>query len=207
MIWNHSADRSTNVCVEVTHAKGTSRVTVDMTRDSGAWTALGEWTFTAGTAGSVKILTEGSAGKTVIADAVLFSPVTADTDDRDGNGLADTWEREHFLTLGGVDPMADPDGDGLTNADEYLSGSDPLDGTSVFSIRSFARERNASNNRTVTLSWPSVSGRRYTVWRAESLMDTFVPYRTEVAATPPVNVLQLPADDADSAFYRVQVNP
>ena len=207
MIWNHSPDRSTNVCVEVTHAKGTSRVTVDMTRDSGAWTALGEWPFTAGTAGSVKILTEGSVGKTVIADAVLFSPVTPDTDDRDGNGLPDTWEREHFLTLGGVDPTADPDGDGLTNADEFLAGSDPLDGTSVFSIRSFTWEKSASNNRIVTLSWPSVSGRHYTVWRAKSLKDAFVPYRTDVAATPPVNVLQLPADDADSAFYRIQVTP
>ncbi|MBP5322104.1 MAG: FAD-dependent oxidoreductase [Kiritimatiellae bacterium] len=206
MIWNHSSDRATEAAIEVTHAAGTSRVTVDMTRDSGAWTAIGEWRFTAGTAGSVKILTEGNAGKTVIADAVRFTPVTADSDDRDGNGLPDRWEREHFLMSGGVDPLADPDGDGLTNADECLAGSDPLDGKSVFSIRALSHAPQTAQGRVVTLSWPSVQGRRYTVLRAGSLGEDFVPYQTEVAATPPLNTLRLPPDDADSAFYRVRVN-
>jgi hypothetical protein len=44
--------------------------------------------------------------------------------DADKNGLADSWEMAHFGHLG-VDPNADPDGDGLSNMQEYLRYSDP----------------------------------------------------------------------------------
>jgi hypothetical protein len=46
--------------------------------------------------------------------------------DSDGNGLPDAWEQHYFGHLG-VDPNADPDGDGLTNLQEYLNGTDPND--------------------------------------------------------------------------------
>ncbi|MFA7233171.1 MAG: LamG-like jellyroll fold domain-containing protein [Terrimicrobiaceae bacterium] len=46
--------------------------------------------------------------------------------DIDGNGLPDRWEWEHFGQTG-IDPAADPDGDGLTNLQEYQQGSDPND--------------------------------------------------------------------------------
>ena len=44
--------------------------------------------------------------------------------DSTGNGLPDAWELYHFGELG-VDPNDDPDGDGLTNYEEYLAGTDP----------------------------------------------------------------------------------
>jgi hypothetical protein len=47
-----------------------------------------------------------------------------DPNDTDGNELLDTWEMTHFGHLG-VDPNADPDGDGLTNLQEYQNGTDP----------------------------------------------------------------------------------
>jgi hypothetical protein len=46
--------------------------------------------------------------------------------DSDGNGLPDAWELQHFGHLG-VDPNADPDGDGFTNLQEYQNGTDPND--------------------------------------------------------------------------------
>ncbi len=51
-------------------------------------------------------------------------------DDADGDGLADAWELQHFLTLS---PVAgeDSDGDGFHNADEQAGGSDPADPASV----------------------------------------------------------------------------
>lgn len=44
--------------------------------------------------------------------------------DTDGNGIDDRWELAHFGRIG-IDPTADPDGDGLTNLAEYLAGTDP----------------------------------------------------------------------------------
>ena len=44
--------------------------------------------------------------------------------DTDGNGLPDTWELHYFGHLG-VLPGADADGDGFTNAEEWLRGTHP----------------------------------------------------------------------------------
>lgn len=44
--------------------------------------------------------------------------------DTNHNGLPDDWEQKHFARLG-VDPSADPDGDGYTNFEEFLNGTDP----------------------------------------------------------------------------------
>ena len=41
--------------------------------------------------------------------------------DEDGDGLADTWEDQNGVD----DPTGDPDGDGLTNQDEFDLGTDP----------------------------------------------------------------------------------
>ena len=53
-----------------------------------------------------------------------FTVRVPDGDDNDQNGLADAWEIAHFGSAG-QDPAADPDGDGLTNAQEMEEGTDP----------------------------------------------------------------------------------
>ena len=45
--------------------------------------------------------------------------------DSDGDGMDDGWEEYHFG--GNADPEADPDGDGLSNLEEYEKGSDPTE--------------------------------------------------------------------------------
>ncbi|MEI6786217.1 MAG: hypothetical protein WCQ21_35495, partial [Verrucomicrobiota bacterium] len=47
-------------------------------------------------------------------------------EDGDGNGLGDSWEVQYFGHTG-VDPYDDPDGDWLTNYQEWLGNSNPLD--------------------------------------------------------------------------------
>ena len=56
------------------------------------------------------------------------NPLVADNPngDSDHNGLPDAWENQYFGHIG-VDPQADPDGDGLTNLQEYQQGTDPTD--------------------------------------------------------------------------------
>ncbi len=46
--------------------------------------------------------------------------------DSDERGLPDRWQMHYFGHLG-VDPGADPDGDGMTNLEEYRKGTDPTD--------------------------------------------------------------------------------
>lgn len=51
-------------------------------------------------------------------------------DDRDGDGLRDSWKQRHGLdpdgSTGPEGPWGDPDGDGLLNWQEQLGGTDPL---------------------------------------------------------------------------------
>jgi len=49
----------------------------------------------------------------------------ADSDD-DNDGMPDTWETENGLNpLDATDASLDPDGDGLTNLEEYEGDTDP----------------------------------------------------------------------------------
>jgi len=46
--------------------------------------------------------------------------------DNDLDGMSDAWEREHGLDPDRDDSGEDPDGDGMTNLDEFLAGTDPV---------------------------------------------------------------------------------
>ena len=45
--------------------------------------------------------------------------------DREHDGMGDAWEESHGLDPSRDDSAEDPDGDGLSNLEEYLQGSDP----------------------------------------------------------------------------------
>lgn len=62
---------------------------------------------------------ERQAVETYLKSKYFFDP-----DDTDADGLLDSWEMEHFGSLG-QGPEDDPDGDGLTNLEEFNAGTNP----------------------------------------------------------------------------------
>jgi hypothetical protein len=76
------------------------------------------------------------------------------------------WQSLHFGNSG--DPRAgadlDPDGDGTSNMNEVLAGTDPLDAGSAMRVLSLERE-----SASATIRWSSVPGKVYQVEWCESL--------------------------------------
>lgn len=70
----------------------------------------------------------------VTADAIRVDLEHSDVNpnDYDGNGLPNWWERLWFMRETGTDPLADPDGDGSNNLEEFQRGTNPLDPSSLY---------------------------------------------------------------------------
>jgi hypothetical protein len=114
--------------------------------------------------------------------------------------LPDAWQLQYFGNTG-VDPLDDPDGDGVNNLDEYRAGTHPLDPDSLFEVK--VAEDVTGGPR---LEWPSASGRRYVIQRSQDIDAGFEVLVSDIEATPPLNVYQDGTATAGTYFYRVRVD-
>ena len=126
-------------------------------------------------AGSYQVVLLNSDGWATSQVATLTIP-NADTD---GDGMPDDWERAHGLTVGVNDAGLDPDGDGLTNLQEYIAGTDPQDRSSYLRIETLIPP--TAEPMVVTLKFWAVAGRSYTVLSSTNLTNTLWTTVTNLA--------------------------
>lgn len=100
-----------------------------------------------------------------------------------------------------VNPQADFDGDGLTNWDEYVAGTDPLNENSDVVVVTV----NPVSGGAVSLSWPSVPGRLYRIERSNSTGGDYVTLAEDITASAPLNTWLDTTADSLISFYRVFV--
>lgn len=123
--------------------------------------------------------------------------------DSDGNGVADAWEQQYFGRIG-VDPNADPDGDGLNNLREYRAGTNPNNGQSRFEVVEINPVLGGFQ-----LLWSSEPLRTYRVRRSTTLLNSTANYQvigSGLLATPPFNqFVDTTAAGGSQSFYLIQV--
>ncbi len=120
--------------------------------------------------------------------------------DSDGDGLPDWWEQQFGTFVFIPDANADPDGDGMTNLQEYLAGTHPHDATSVLKFL-----QTAANAGVVTLQFLAVSNHTYTVLHRPLLETGSWLKLADVVAQPTnrlVNVTNVTSGSA-TRFYRL----
>jgi hypothetical protein len=109
----------------------------------------------------------GADGTVYVADTsnhVIRKIVQLDWDD---DGIADAREGGTNPCIVGVDDRrVDSDGDGLSNAAEYLAGTDGLDATSSLRL-----EFKLTGTGDAAFGWPTVAGRVYQAQRSSDLLN------------------------------------
>lgn len=132
--------------------------------------------------------------------------------DTDNNKIQDEWELNYFGT-NGVDPEADPDGDGVKNKHEYLFGLDP---TNPKSKNGLSKKLNRSNSKfAYTRPAKKLDGVVYKVWVSTNLVTwteqtVYTQVVTSLNSQSEQVEVQLPAaltNAEKKLFVRVSAEP
>jgi hypothetical protein len=153
----------------------------------------------------------GCTGTAVEVESIgLVAFVFPSPQDLDGNLLDDDWELMVYGGVGGV-PTADSDGDGYSDIQEALEGSDPLNASSVPGVPpadfSLPEIEVAITGSVVNLNWnwPSnyVNKFKFTVQSTTSLNTNFI---SRAIITGDTDATLFGETSATSRFYRIGIS-
>ena len=123
-----------------------------------------------------------------------------DTGFRGSGGTAPGWIGQ-FFPGGYPGDLADSDGDGFSNHDEFVAGSDPTNSASYLRFTQQAALPSAG----FRVEWsPSISNRWYTLGWTNRLGGAFQPLETEIEF-PQNSYTDTLHHAEDAGFYRVDV--
>ena len=128
-------------------------------------------------------------------------PATALTDD--GDSLPNDWELIHFGNLtdtSGI-PEEDWDGDGWSDFNEWIAGTDPQDRTSLLDVWITANEESKWE-----LRWSIVADRSYRIWTSQTLEGDWALEADETTTLALEGSYPLKLE-GEARFYRVEVLP
>jgi len=119
--------------------------------------------------------------------------------DLNGNGMSDIWELIYSAT--NLDPNADTDGDGFSNLQEAIAGTNPFDSNSYPHITSFGA---TPTNFTVTL--PCAPGKVYQLYSIPSLPGTNWLMETGMVVRSGSTLTLTAPTGPNSKFFRIGIS-
>jgi hypothetical protein len=157
-------------------------------------------------------MTRTDEGTVTIAPVAVQLALPPDLDS-DSDGLPDEWEQRHGLradsATGDDGASGDPDGDGSTNMEEFLAGTDPRDPASVLRLK-----LSPLGDARFRIDWPMVPGRQYVLQYADGSLDgystlvqTNLPFRTLVDHGTYTQDAAAAAGSAPFRTYRLRLEP
>ena len=129
--------------------------------------------------------------------------------DMDNDGIADSWEYTYYGDLTTTDGQGDFDHDRQLDMDEYITGNDPTDDSSMFGIIDFTVDSQAEKGLLTFNSHRKDLNRSYRIFYTDDLtaphwQETQVEsIRLNASATHTTAQFSLPADMA-SAYFKVE---
>jgi hypothetical protein len=151
------------------------------------------------TTGRVDILWDDGIGTAYVDNVYFGLPLTEPADpDLDRDNMYDGWETLHFGSTDVSDGTTDYDGDGFTDAEEFLAGTQPTNNLSY--LMTFG-EKHVSDSTKAVILWPPANGSEYSLLISTNLVD-FTELQTGIyGSSYTVDVL-----NTESYYYRIRVD-
>ncbi len=151
-------------------------------------------------------LVNGNAPSNGLESEIILDRFEFIANDTDGDGMPDDWERAHGLSFTNAsDAAAEDDGDGFTNLQEYLAGTDPANPMSALKITGIG-----IIGADYRIAFESAADRRYALEATPSLQPASWNAVTQgVAGTG--GLIQITdaggATNTPARYYRVRLQP